>query len=112
MGTPAQDEEAERIRKAHDNVAAWQKKWIGDEGFSGGVRMTVETQDGILASSERRFGTARASQIIAAPLDKPVARSQIVRAEPLPETQVTKQIIPSESWLRRLFNYLFKGKPS
>ncbi len=98
MGTPAQDEERDRIQKAHDNVAAWQEKYIGGAGFSGGVRMVVETQDGIIASSERRFGDPRASRIIAAPLDKPMAA-------PVHITQ-------PESWLQRFVNYLWKGKSS
>ena len=115
MGTPAQDEERDRIQKAHDNVAAWQKKYIGDAGFSGGVRMVVETQDGIIASSERRFGDPRASRIIAAPLDKPAVPSHIIQATPKPKPELTPapvHITQPESWLQRFVNYLWKGKSS
>ena len=113
MGTPAQDEERDRIQKAHDNVAAWQKKYIGDAGFSGGVRMVVETQDGIIASSERRFGDPRASRIIAAPLDKPAVPSKVVRATPEQNpVPAPVHITQPESWFRRFVNYLWKETSS
>ena len=113
MSATAQDEEHDRIQKAHDNVAAWQKKYIGDAGFSGGVRMVVETQDGIIASSERRFGDPRASRIIAAPLDKPAVPSQVVRRTPEQKPVPNPvHITQPESWFRRFINYLWKGKSS
>lgn len=117
MGTPAQDEEYDRIRKAYANVAAWQSKYIGTQvqtGFSGGVKMTVETQDGIVASSMQTLGDPHAARIIAEPLYEPPARSAVTWIDPVvvvrnrPAVAVTRP----ESWFRHLINYLWKGKSS
>lgn len=96
-------EEAERVRKALQNVEDWKQKYVGNGGFSGGIRMTVQTQDGVVGSRMQYFGDPKIRQKIAEPLatlpkpSEPAASPPKVITQPLP-------------WWRRVLNFLFAEK--
>jgi hypothetical protein len=87
------NEEAERVRLANENVEKWKAKFIGgDNGFSGGVRMTVETQDGVKESRVTRYGSLAASEKI------------------MPPQETSKVITQPLPWWCRLLNHLLVEK--
>jgi hypothetical protein len=104
-------EESERVRKALKNVEDWQRKYIGDAGFSGGVRMTVETQDGVKASRVTRYGDLAASEKIMRPeMTRPTPKVETVILPPPPDVPPSEVIAKPLPWWRRLLNHLLAEK--
>jgi hypothetical protein len=104
-------EERERVRKANKLVEDWQSKYVGHEGFSGGVRMTVETQDGVKASRVTRYGDLAASEKIVPPeMMRPTPEVETVIMPPLPDVEPVKVITQPLPWWRRLLNHLLVEK--
>jgi len=96
-------EEAERIRKAYENVDNWQRKYGGE--FSGSVKMSV----GSGPVYEVPIGQPEIAQkIVSRPIAPPTAVPLIESAESAPEPSPLPQVQPQPSWLRRLFDLLFR----
>jgi hypothetical protein len=87
---------------------AGKEKYIGNGGLSGGVRMTVETQDGIVGSRTEYFGDPSIRQKVAMPLEKEPQPSTVVRQ--IPEIEPAKVITQPKPWWRRLFDLFLAEK--
>lgn len=103
-------EESERVRKANENVERWKSKYVGNAGFSGGVRMTVETQDGVKANRVAQFGDLAASEkIMPAEMSRPTPKVETVIIPPTPPTP-PKVIVQPKSWWQRLLDLFIVEK--
>ncbi len=104
-GNPSDpNEEAERIRKAYENVDNWQKKY-GSE-FSGQVKMSY----GAGPTYQVQIGRPEiAQQVVSRPIEAPSKQTDLPEpAESAPEPPPTylgiPPPIPRQFWLWRLIN--------
>ena len=93
-------EEAERIRRAYENVDNWQKKY-GSE-FSGQVKMSY----GAGPTYEVTIGDKQIAQKVASrPIEAPSKQTALPEpAEAAPEPPPLPPTVPRQFWLWRLIN--------
>lgn len=107
MGTPAEDEERERIRKAHENVQKWQEQYVG-AGFSGGYRIVTQTNRGIVSDTGQRAvgNPAMAKKIVDSGPGASLSPSKPLTPQPPPAAPPVVQVKkpPFLKWLIGLFS--------
>lgn len=109
MGTSAEDEERERIRKAHENVERWKEKYTGTGGFSGGVRIVTQTNTGIRSDFKQTFGDPKTAQKIIERAPLTVGATGGTAVSDVVKPRVIKQ--PPPWWQRIGEFFLGKAKP-